>query len=304
MRHVDEASPPTGMADVAPLFHPCPRDPACPHCMGDEARAQPLLDWSFLDGIYCISLQSRGDRSASAAAQFHRLGLCRRVTFYRPLKHPTKPVIGIWESHRAVAMHAQAHKQSTILILEDDVLFVARVRPRTVHAIARGVRGLPPDWMIFYLGHMARWAYFVRPRVLRVSSTAAHAYIASPRLLRWLRDHPFGTPGIAYVQIAGHGIDSAYARLPGAYAFFPLVATQSGSPSDYRIGRSKKTKRKKLRHLFSRSRHRELIISNVLRPNQYLMVAVSPGLLLFRYMRSAIGRLICQAARIARQDFR
>jgi hypothetical protein len=39
----------------------------------------------------------------------------------------------------------------------------------------------------------------------------------------------------------------------------------------------------------------------VLRPNQYLMVAVSPGLLLFRYMRSAIGRLICQAARIARQ---
>ena len=152
--------------------------------MEGDVSAQPGFDWSFLDGIYCISLQSRDDRTASAAAQFHRLGLCRRVVFYRPLKHPTRTVIGIWESHRAVAVRALAHEQGTVLILEDDVLFGERVRPRTIGAIAGALRGLPPDWMIFYLGHMARWAYFVRPRVLRVSSTAAHAYIASPRLFR------------------------------------------------------------------------------------------------------------------------
>jgi hypothetical protein len=272
--------------------------------MAEDAHARSEFDWSFLEGIYCISLQSRDDRAADAAAQFHRLGLCRRMVFYRPLKHPTKPVIGIWESHRAVAAHALAHQQSTVLILEDDVLFGARVRPRTVRAIARALRGLPPDWMIFYLGHMARWAYFVRPRVLRVSSTTAHAYIASPRLLRWLRDHPFGMPGIPHVGIAGNGIDSAYARLPGAYAFFPLVATQTGSLSDYRIGRSRKPGRRKLRHLFSRSRYRELIISKVLRPNQYLMVAVFPLSLLFQYTRSIIERLIGHTPGIDRQVLR
>jgi hypothetical protein len=285
---------------AAAFFRRCPRDPFCPYCMGDEARP-PRFDWSFLDGTYCISLQSRDDRAASAAAQFHRLGLCDRMFFYRPRKHPTRPVIGIWESHRAVALHALARGQRTVLILEDDALFGQRVRPPTVRAIAGAVRGLPPDWTIFYLGHMARWAYFVRPRVLRVSSTAAHAYIASSRLLEWLRDHPFGTPGIARVRIAGNGLDSAYAKLPGAYAFFPLVATQSGSPSDYRIGRPKKPKRGKLRHFFSRSRHRELIISKVLRPNQYLMVAVSPAFLLFQYTRSIVERLIGQATRMARQ---
>jgi hypothetical protein len=297
MQQIDLTSPSSG---AAALFHPCSRDPSCPYCIGDEARTQPRLDWSFLDGIYCISLQNRDDRAASAAAQFHRLGLCNRIVFYRPRKHPTKPVIGIWESHRAVAVHALARGQRTVLILEDDVLFGRRVCSRTVRAIAGAVRGLPHDWTIFYLGHMARWVYFVRPRVLRVSSTTAHAYIASGRLLQWLRDHPFGTPGIAHVRIAGHGIDSAYAKLPGAYAFFPMVATQSGSQSDFRVGRSKEPKRRRLRHLFSRSRHRELIISNVLRPNQYLMVAVFPVSLLFQFTLSLVARLIGQAAGIAR----
>jgi hypothetical protein len=285
-----DASPAIGTAE--PLFHSCPHEPSCRFCGGGDADPEPGFDWSFLEGAYCISLQSRDDRAASAAVQFHRLGLCRQIVFYRPRKHPTKPVIGIWESHRTVAAHALARGQSIVLILEDDVLFGERVSPRTVRAIARALRGLPRDWMIFYLGHMARWAYFVRPRVLRVSSTAAHAYIASPRLLQWLRDHPFGMPGIAHVELAGSGIDSAYARLPGAYAFFPLIAIQSGSPSDFRIGRNKRSKRRKLRHLFSRSKHRELIISKVLRPNQYLMVAVSPASLLFQYTRSIIERLI------------
>jgi glycosyl transferase, family 25 len=289
-----DASPPAGTTAPAPLFHPCPLDSGCRYCMAEDVHARPGFDWSFLDGVYCISLQSRDDRTASAAAQFHRLGLCRRMIFYRPLKHPTRPVMGIWESHRAVAAHALDHAQGTVLILEDDVLFGPRIRPRTVRAIAGCLRGLPADWMIFYLGHMARWAYFVQPRVLRVSATAAHAYVASPRLLEWLRDHPFGTPGIAQVRIAGNGIDSAYARLPGAYAFFPLVATQSGSLSDYRVGRSR-TPGRKLRHLFSRSRYRELIISKVLRPNQYLVVALSPISLLFQFARSVIERLVGQA---------
>jgi hypothetical protein len=81
---------------------------------------------------------------------------------------------------------------------------------------------------------MALWAYFVRPRVLRVSSTTAQAYIASSRLLRWLRDHPFGMPGIAYVEIAGNGIDSAYASADAPAASGTWVA----APAPLAVGRS------------------------------------------------------------------
>ena len=85
-----------------PVYHACPPDPSCPYCnatIGDAGA----LDWSFLDGVYCISLQSREDRVINVAAQFHKVGLCRQVLFYRPLRHPGRGYIGSWESHRAVA---------------------------------------------------------------------------------------------------------------------------------------------------------------------------------------------------------
>ncbi len=85
-----------------PVFHACPPDPSCPYCNGTIGDAE-ALDWSFLDGVYCISLQSREDRVINVAAQFHKVGLCRQVLFYRPLRHPGRGYIGSWESHRAVA---------------------------------------------------------------------------------------------------------------------------------------------------------------------------------------------------------
>ena len=74
-------------------FHACPSDPACPYCNG-TIEPQRALDWSFLDSVYCISLKSREDRARSAAAEFHRVGLCRQVMFYRPDKHPVKGING------------------------------------------------------------------------------------------------------------------------------------------------------------------------------------------------------------------
>jgi hypothetical protein len=173
-----------------PVYHPCPADPSCPHCNGAPA-AGGGLDWSFLDAAYCISLKTREDRGAQAAAEFHRVGLCRSVTFYRPDKHPRNGFIGSWMSHRDVAMHALARGCERTLICEDDVLFTRRIRPATLRAIDRALRALPADWTIFFLGrHWPLGAYFVRHNVLRTSLGCSHAYIASSRLLRWLRDHP------------------------------------------------------------------------------------------------------------------
>ena len=256
-----------------PVFYPCPPDPSCPYCNGTIGAAE-ALDWSFLDGVYCISLKGREDRAIAVAAQFHTVGLCRQVLFYRPLRHPGRGYIGSWESHRAVAGHAGARGYQTTLIFEDDVQFVRRLSPRSVRAIGRAIERLPPDWMIFFLGHWPLWAYFVRPNVLRTSSGCAHAYIVSSRLLRWLHEHPWGAPGIEKRRLIGKALDSAYAMLPATYALFPMIATQSISRSDnFAVSRKKNTK---LKHLVTHSRHREWFLSKLMRPGEAVVVLLSP----------------------------
>ena len=271
----------TAPADPAgtAILHPCPPDPGCPYCSGTAGPEG--ADWGFLDGVYCISLQSREDRAQAAAAELHRAGLCRRALFYRPLKHPSQPVAGIWESHRAVALHARAAGKERVLILEDDVLLPHRVDAGTSRRVSGALASLPPDWTIFFLGHMTRWAYPVRWNVIRVSATAAHAYIASPRLLDWLAAHPYGTRGVRRVKLVGKGLDSAYALLPATYALFPMIAVQSASPSDHFAEGKDKREIRKLKHLFSHSRHRERLIGLAMRPMQIAMVALSPVTLLW-----------------------
>jgi hypothetical protein len=108
--------------------------------------------------------------------------------------------------------------------------------------------------------------------VLRTSSGCSHAYIANPRLRRWLRDHPWGASGVHFSKIAGKGIDSAYAKLPGAYALFPVLAIQRVSSSDNFDAASIRTKnKKKLKHLVTRSAHREVLLSRLMRPFELIV---------------------------------
>lgn len=287
------ALPDPGAWSNQPVYHPCPADPSCPHCNG-AAQTGDALDWSFLDAAYCISLKTREDRVAQAAAEFHKVGLCRQVTFHRPDKHPKNGFIGGWAAHRDVAMDALERGCERTLILEDDVWFTRRIRPSTLRSLARALNGLPADWTIFFLGHWPLAAYFVRPNVLRTSSACSHAYIASPRLLRWLRDHPWGSPGVQFSRLAGNGVDSAYAKLPGTYALFPMLAIQRVSRSDNfeDLSIRKKKKKRKLRHLITHSAYREVLLSRLMRPFEIIVVLLSPAFFLAGRMssRSALSR--------------
>jgi glycosyl transferase family 25 len=273
--------PQTAAAADTPVFHPCPSDPACPYCNG-TIEPEKALDWSFLDGAYCISLKSREDRATNVAAEFHKVGLCRKVTFYRPVKHPVKGIIGSWESHRAVGEDALQRGYQRTLIMEDDVAFANTLRPAKVRSIGRALDQLPPDWMIFFLGHWPVWAYFVRHNVLRTASACAHAYIVSPRLLQWLHEHPWGSPGVRKLRLVGKALDSAYAELPGTYALFPMIATQSVSKSDN--FNFKRKQNRKLKHLVTHSRHRELLLSKLMRPAEMIVVMLSPVFFIARML--------------------
>lgn len=265
-----------------PVMHPCSMHSACAYCKGQPPADAP--DWSFLDAIYCISLTSRDDRVRDVSAEFHRVGLCRHVTFYRPTKHPVKGIIGSWESHRAVAQHARSRGAERALIFEDDVLFVRPVTRASIAAVARAVDGLPEDWMIFHLGHWPLSGYFVHTNVMRTSSACAHAYIVSPRLLEWLDRHPWGAPDIRKRLFVGKALDSAYAALPGTYALFRMMVIQRVSPSD-NLG-TQRRRIKKLSHLVTRTRYREVLLSTLMRPSEIIVAALSP----FFWLASKLGR--------------
>ena len=202
-------------------FEPVPHDDSCEYCAG-RRRAAPLPE--PLDAVYCISLQEQPHRTAEATAHFHRLGLCRHVTLYRPVrgKNGTR---AIWESHRTVARHALANGRRCALILEDDVYF-RRPWSKLAPRIHRAVAHLPADWRALYVGHVPLQAYFIRPGIMRVRSFTTHAYLAGPRMLAWLVENGPSSPNVVPLRFAGYGIDAAMANLSGMYAVFPMEARQ------------------------------------------------------------------------------
>ncbi len=257
-------------------FHPCPIDPGCPHCRAGA----PLPEWAFVERAYCISLVDRPDRAAAAAAQLHRVGLCRKTLFFRPDRHPTRVVEGIWESHRTVARHALRSGLRTVLILEDDVAFAPWVGPSVLRKVAATMGSLPPEWTIFFLGHWPLRARFEGRHLLRTASACAHAYVASPRLLAWLAATPYAK-GRERERIAGGGIDAAYARLPDTFAFFPMLATQARRGSDHMAHKKRTKPVTKLKHLVTRTDLGEFLLSWAMRPNE-LVVAGGAALLALR----------------------
>ena len=175
-------------------FHPCAPVAGCSYCNGSINTGSSLyFDWSFIDAAYCISLKTREDRTASASAQFHQVGLCQHVLFYRPEKHPSSPIKGIWTSHCVVGVHSLQRGCKRVLIMEDDILFTPLLRPPRVRKIQQALDKLPPEWLIFFLGHWPLWAYPVRYNIVRSQSACAHAYIASRRMLQWLSENPYNS---------------------------------------------------------------------------------------------------------------
>ena len=71
-----------------------------------------------------------------------------------------------------------------------------------------------------------------------------------------------------FSRIAGKGVDSAYAKLPAAYALFPMLAIQRVSASDNFEDASARIRKrkKKLKHLVTRSAYREVLLSKLMRP--------------------------------------
>lgn len=181
---------------------------------------------------------------------------------------------GIWNSHRHVVRRARRQGHERVLVFEDDVLIAPKLRPATVRRIAVAIDRLPPDWTLFFLGHWPLWAYPVGRNLLRVGSACAHAYFGSRRLMDWF-EATTSRKAPDYVRLAGKGVDAAFAAMPGAFAWFPMIAIQSASRSDH-ISWEPGRRLTKLKHFVTYSRHRERLLSALMRPSQYAVLLLSP----------------------------
>jgi hypothetical protein len=136
-------------------FQSVAQDSSCAYCTGRRS-VTPLP--KPLDAVHCISLQEQALRTQQAIAHFHRIGLCRHVTLYRPARGKNGDR-AIWKSYQALARHAPANGRRHLLMLEDDCRsFAAQERNRT----------FPWD-SLFYV-----WRPRTRPeRTFRVGASAA-----------------------------------------------------------------------------------------------------------------------------------
>jgi hypothetical protein len=275
-------------------FEPIAKSPHCEFCNGGGSA---YAFTPFFDAVYCLSLQEHPHRTAAMADLLHRLGLCANATFLRPRRAKHQPR-AIWQSHRDMARHAINRGFRKVLIFEDDA-DIRIGRDRLLARLGEAMTRLPDDWWGLFLGHIPLQAYPAGFRLLCTRSGAAHAYIASERLLFWLAGTEPMDPEVPVCRTIGASIDAALANLPGMYALFPMVATQRFT-NDYRVDpmRDALGRPRKLTDL---TRYRTFLICNMMRSAEAFAVLLAPWhWLTLEYFRKRSGQAFRRAARAIR----
>lgn len=195
----------------------------------DPKPLHAIDPWSFFDRIFCITLKERPDRRAQAEAQFARVGLGGRVTFFVAERHPTDCEQGIYESHLACMGRGLADGARRLLIFEDDVLFERYDPGRFAEALA--FLEERPDWNLFFLGCLVRTSRATATPAVRTISYGCltHAYALNRPCAELLSRSPWH----------GRPIDAVLGQLDyGLYVCHPSFAFQSNASSDnYRLRR-------------------------------------------------------------------
>jgi len=191
-----------------------------------ETVAQPKTrtgGWHFFDAVYCITLTTRPDRHASAAAHFKAVGLQDIVKFVTVEKHPEDNEQGIYESHMRCMAKGLAAGARHILIFEDDIVFRGFSEQKLRQCI--GFLDQNDSGRILFLGCLVTKSRRTQhPGIRSVDYRAlTHAYVIENSLAAELVAKKW--PRKPY--------DVVLAELPDVkFACCPSFAFQSNSPSD------------------------------------------------------------------------
>jgi hypothetical protein len=205
--------------------------------------------WSALQNkmkFYCISLASRDDRVQAASKEFHRVGLCKFVQFYRPQKAKYFSY-GCWSSHYNLAKmfhdrnvlndnENESNKNDNddadayMTVFEDDIVFDLKYSPeqlveRVTHAlISLNVERRSNKWQFMYWGNVSWWSMPYAENVHRCAGLTTHAYTLSPRGSQWMMSHP---PDATDDGKHCVGIDRFMTHRVKSYCLHPMIAYQS-----------------------------------------------------------------------------
>jgi GR25 family glycosyltransferase involved in LPS biosynthesis len=204
-------------------------------------------DWSWSPIAFCISLKERDDRVRIVSKEFHKVGLCNKIVFYRPLKDKSKikrpGTRGCWESHRAVAKIALECNLDHAIVFEDDVVFDEDFTPENSIVVKQAFQSLPKKWNVFFLGHTSVMSLPFKKNIIRTWSLATHAYVISKNQMIYLAnrmydDHPFNK-----ISSIDYDLANVFAR-KNTFAMYPMIAYQDNStPSDNQAPLGAKTKK-------------------------------------------------------------
>lgn len=117
------------------------------------------LDALKLDKLWCLTLSHRKDRQKSAMRQYAKIGTSEFYFFLavdgvkEGLTHPdiliNPGMRGCFESHKRMLLDAIGKGYESILITEDDLIFIEDFNT----IFKQCVDLLPEDWQFIYLGH-------------------------------------------------------------------------------------------------------------------------------------------------------
>lgn len=187
------------------------------------------------DKIYCVNLARRSDRWETTKKEFERFGLLN-VNRYEAIDGSTYDwsninsnllvgELGLIETHINIIKEAIENKYETILIFEDDVMFVDEF-----YKIDEYMNALPSDWDMLYLGgnhNYGRYPDYVNDKVIKLNRTyTTHAIAIKSSLFQNI---------LEITKNRLKQIDVYYADLHtthNVYGFSPNLALQRTDFSD------------------------------------------------------------------------
>jgi hypothetical protein len=189
-----------------------------------------MSPFDYFDDIRCINLNSATERWQNMERRFQKLGISDRVRRFSAVATPGNHHIGCALSHRHIIQEASERGHRSVLVFEDDALFLDRACAVLAEAVLELER---VDWELCYLGS-CRWQGDLAPepgcqhldRAQGVTCTHGIAYSERgfPRLLQ---DLPADFAGMAQWVEKQAAIDQYLCKLDKAVAVHPPVTTQA-----------------------------------------------------------------------------
>jgi hypothetical protein len=105
--------------------------------------------FNFFDDIWCINDLARPDRRTAMATRLGRLGIVARARWFAAVPSPADERIGRALSHRRIVQDAAERGLRSVLVIEDETLFLDRTET-VLHAALAELRGR--SWKLLYLG--------------------------------------------------------------------------------------------------------------------------------------------------------